>query len=60
MRKCDMRVLLKYQAEEKGRGTKIMVNCRELRLKCEVCNKCAMWNENEVCNECEQDNRSEM
>ena len=58
---CGIHVLLKqYVAKEKGRGTKRMVNCRELRLKCEECNKHTMWNVNKVCNECEKDNRSEM
>ena len=37
-----------------------MVNYRELRLKCEVCEKCMIWNANKACNECEIDNRSAM
>ena len=39
---------------------KTIVNCRELRLKCKVCNECAMWNANKACDECEKDNSSEM
>ena len=61
MQKFGMRMLLKQQiATKKVRGIKTMVNCRELRLKCDVCNECIMWNIKKVCSVCEKDNRSEI
>ena len=35
-----------------------MVNYREMRIKCDGCNECIMWNKKRVCNVYEKDNRN--
>ena len=37
-----------------------MVDQRELRLACDVCSECMMWNDEKSCNVCEHDNRSKI
>ena len=61
IRNCGVPALLKQlTVKEKGKGAKGMVKHRELRSKCEECDKRMMQNENKVCDECDKQNRCEM
>ena len=37
-----------------------MIKSREIRLKCDVRDKCTMWNKKKACKECEKDNTSKI